>query len=168
MSRLLAAERRPGTQHLVDHVLVADRRASQQDSLLLQGRVKAQVGHHCRHHEIFVQQVAPLEGDRSREENVVAIEAVAPLVDEEAPIRVSVQGRAEVSSAGDHFLGESLHVQRPAILIDVPPVGIASDVLHIGTQSLEGQRSDLGRRSVGAIDHEPQVPRRRRRTAGSQ
>src|SRR5690349_9001944 len=73
VARLLAAERRPHLDHLLEDVLIADRRAQHADAVARQGLLQAQIGHDRGYHDVTGQVSRSLQSARRHQQASVAI-----------------------------------------------------------------------------------------------
>ena len=77
MARLLAAEREAALDHLLHHVLVADRGADHLDAAIAKRDLEPDVAHHRRDHRGARQPAAILEIDRRHQQDGVAVDDLA-------------------------------------------------------------------------------------------
>ena len=97
----------PEPLHLLEHVLVADRRAHHPDALALQRLLEPEVRHHGRDHHIAGRRPAVAQCLRGGEQHRVAVLDRAAAGDEDGAVGVAVEGRAEIRPLRDHFAPEA-------------------------------------------------------------
>ena len=95
MARLLAAERQVAAQHLLHHVLVADRAADHADAGLLQRNLQTDVAHHGGDDRVALQPPLGLHPHRAHQHDGVAVHDLAGRVDEDRAVAVAVEGDAK-------------------------------------------------------------------------
>ena len=131
MPRLLPADAVTELQHLLQHVPVPHGGADQADIVHIAELMEPQVAHNGAHDrppgkQPLVPHVPP--ADRHR---LVAVHHVPLLVDHQAPVRVAVEGDAQVVlPRGDHG-GQALQIGGAALEVDVHAVGLAVDEVRL-------------------------------------
>jgi hypothetical protein len=93
-------------------------------------------------------------GQREDGENLVAVDDVAPGVDGEAPVGVTVERESRIGAVLHHRLLKIAHVRGPAPLVDVVAVGLGVNGQHRGPETVEDVRSDLERRAVRTVEND--------------
>src|ERR1035437_4735402 len=121
VSGLLAAEERARLLHLLDDVAVADGRADEADSPVLQGLLESPVRHDRSHDGLGLPALA-LELRRPEVKNVVAVEERPLVVGDDDPVRVAVERDPERGRSLDHGARHSRGMQgAPPPLLAPPP-----------------------------------------------
>ena len=115
MARLLAAERQAAREHLLHHVLVADRAADQVDARVAQRELEADVAHDGRDDRVALQPAFALQLARAHQQHGVAVDDLAAVVDEDRAIAVAVERDAQLAAALDDGPREPLGMRRSAV-----------------------------------------------------
>ena len=144
MARLLAAEREAALDHLFHHVLVADRGADHLDAAIAKRDLEADVAHHRRDHGGARQPAAILQVDRRHQQDGVAVDDPAGVIDEQRAIAVAVERHAEARLRRHHRLREAVEVRRAAIEVDVAAVGRDADRLDVETRAARNSAGAIG------------------------
>ena len=97
----------------------------------------------------------PVTSDQGHD--LVAVDHLAALVADHHPVRVAVEGYADVGAILLHRPDHGLGVGRPAFFVDIHAVGRNPHRNDLGAEFIEGHRRDLIRCAIGAIDHDPQT-----------
>ena len=153
VARLLAAERQPAIEHLLHHVLVADRRAHQLDAraacsassspmLLITVATIA----------LALQPPFGLQLPAAHQQHGVAVDDLPAVIDEDRAIAVAVERHAHLAAALDHRPRQQLGMRRPALQVDVAAVGLIADHLDVEAHAAEQRRRHRRRRAVRAVD----------------
>src|SRR6185437_16094572 len=129
---LAAEDAAPLTQE-AEHVAVADLGTLELDAALAKGDLEAEVGHHGADHGTPQGAVAlACMGDDEQE--LIAVEDAAEMIDHDEAIAVAVEREAHVSAhAGDREL-QQLGSRGAAAVVDVAPVGRAADGDDLGAE----------------------------------
>jgi hypothetical protein len=152
---LFATEYKSAREHRLHHVLVADGRAQQLQSMLGQRDFEANVAHHGRDDGVPGQLAAPVQVERQDQEHGIAIDDAAAMVDEDGPIAVSIKRNTELTRVGRHRRGQHRGVRRSAREIDVAPIRFVAEGNRDEPQRLEQRHRGRGRRAVGHIHGDP-------------
>ncbi len=162
MARLLAAQRDAALDHLLHHVLVADRTPHEADTRLAARDLEADVAHHGRHDRVAAQPTLALQLARTHQQDGVAVDDLAAVVHEDGAVAVAIEGHAHVAAAFDDGAREPLGMRRSAVAVDVASVGLVRDDDGIEAEAREEPGRHKARRAVGAIDGELEIAERRR------
>ncbi len=152
VARLLAAEREIAFEHLLHHVLVADRGAHQLDAARAQRQLEPDVAHHGRDDGVPFQPTFPLKLPAAHQQHGIAVDNASFVVDKDRAIAVAVEGDAHVASALDHELRKCLGVRRSAVEVDISAIGTVPDDFEVEAKALKQQGRDRRRRAIGAVD----------------
>ena len=157
MAGLLPADAVAELQHLLQHVPVSHRGADQPDVVLVAELVEPQVAHHRAHdgtprQQALVPHIQPAHGH-----GLVAVDDLPPLVDHQAPVRVAVEGDAQVVLPRRDHSGQALQMGGAAAVVDVHTVGLAVDEVRLHLELGEQVRGRGGGGAVGAVDEDPQA-----------
>ena len=109
-------------QHLLHHVLVADRRADQIDAAIAERKFQPDVAHHRGDHRLAGQPAFLAQMIRREQQHGVAVHGLAVAIDEQRAIAVAVERHAQARAAGDDLGLQTLQMRRPAIQVDVAAV----------------------------------------------
>ncbi len=150
MTRLLAAEHPLLPAQGLEHVAVADRSRDHPHAALGHQPMEAEVRHHGDGDDLHA------EREREDREDLIAVHDVAALVDGEHAVAVAVERDAEIERLAPHELLQAGQVGRPAADVDVRPVGLDADRVHLGAELLEEPGRDRGEGAVGAVDADPE------------
>ena len=161
VAALLAAQRSPADLHPLEDVLVADRGPDDLPAGRLHDRLEPAVREH-RYDEAAVGQDAPLEPVQGEDaEDLVAVDDRPGRVDGDEPVRVAIEGEADVGAPRADFGGQRCRGGGAGADVDVHPVRVVVDDLDPGARRREDLRADHAARAVGAVDHDPDVGRDR-------
>ena len=150
---LLAAERDAALEHLLHHVLVANRAANELDAALAQGDLQADVAHHGGDDARCCEARPVVFMCRPHINSTASPSTIAPIsVDEDGAVAVAVEGDADAALPFDHRARQTLGMGRSAIEVDVPAIRCGAQQLDIEAQLAEQARRDRGRRAVGGVD----------------
>ena len=108
VARLLAAQRNAALDHLLHHVLVADRRPHQLDAALPEGELETNVAHHRRHDRAAAQLPAALQILGRDQQDRVAVDHRAMPIDEQGAVAVAVEGNAHACARRLHRVAQRL------------------------------------------------------------
>src|SRR5438876_2656161 len=133
---LLAPEDAAAAAQSLEDVTIADIGCEHSDAALAHQPVEAEVRHHRDRDEL------DLQVESEDRENLVAVDGVAACVDGKHAVAVPVEGDSEVVTSVDDDGLKEREVGRPAADVDVVPVGVGSNRLHLGAQPLERLRRD--------------------------
>ena len=158
MPRLFAAEGRTLTRERFEHVPIAHRGLDHIDATRLHREAKAEVAHHRHRHRVASQYTASVAIDGADGDDVIAVDELTAVVDCEHPVGVAVEGQTEIGFAFDDCSLQIVGIRRPAMVIDIAPVGCVVDDLDVGTDRGQHGRGNLAVGAVGAIDHDPKPP----------
>ena len=157
---LLAAERRAGRQHPLEHVAVADVGHLDRDAVLAPSRGGSR-GSSSRCTTTRVDAAARC-GDRR--DDRVAVHRPAAGVDREAAVGVAVERDARRPRPRSRTRrGDGLEMGRADAGVDVAAVRLGADAARRDAQPLETARRGRVRGAVGAVDAPARRRRRRRR-----
>ena len=87
------------------------------------------------------------------------------MIDRDQPIAVAVEGQPEIGAALDDRVGQGPGVGGAAIGVDVAPVRFGEQHRHVGAATAEQLGGDRTRRTVSAIEDQPQPVERYRELA---
>ena len=105
---------------------------------------------------------------RGQRHQLIAVDNLPAPVDGEHAIAVAVEGEAQGVAAGDHLLGERVHVRGAAPCVDVAPVGGCGDHTHARAEASEDLGRDLVGGAVGAVEQHIEAIEIERGEAGVQ
>jgi hypothetical protein len=148
--RLLAAEEAALAPEGLEHVTVPDVGRDHADAVLGHQLVEGEVRHDGDGDEV------DLAMKREHGEDRVAVDGVPSRVDREHPIAVAVERDAEVGPDARHGVLQRPQVCRARVDVDVRPVRLVADRVHLRAQLLERFRRELRVRAVRAVDDDPQ------------
>ena len=89
--------------------------------------------------------------------DVVAVNLVAMLVDEDAPVGIAIEGDAEIGTMFDDSLRNHLRAGRPAAGVDVRAIRLDPIGKNLGAQFFQNRRGNPVGGSVGAIEDDFQA-----------
>ena len=98
MARLLAADIVAVLAHMLDHVAVADRRALQTETEVLQIALEPEIGHHRGDDAAAGEPPAPQPGLGDDRHQLIAVDHVALLVDDDHAVGVAVERDADIGA----------------------------------------------------------------------
>ena len=152
MARLLAAERQAALQHLLHHVLVADRAAHEADAELPQRDLETDVAHHGRDDGVALQPAFALQLARAHQQHGVA-------VDDAAAWSTKIARSPSPSNATPIWQPRSTTVRascsgcvEPQWRLMLRPSGWLPMTTRLEAQAAEQLRRHRRRRAVRAID----------------
>ena len=154
VARLLAAERQVPLQHLLHHVLVADRGAHQVDAERLQRQLEPDVAHDGRDDRVAAKPPLALQLMAAHQQDRIAVDDLAAMIDEDRAIAVAVEGNAHRAAARHHQLRQLFRMGRSAAEVDVAAVGPIAHDDGLEAEAVEQLRPHRGRRAVGAVEHD--------------
>ncbi len=157
VTRLFAADVEAALAHPLHDVAIADLGALQRQPLGLQAALQSQVGHDGGDEALAVQPSAfgPVQTDQSHD--LVAVDHMALLVADDHPVRVAVQGDADVAAIALDRFRHGLGMGRAALSVDVQAVRLHPDGEDLGAQLVQGRRRHAVARAVGAVDGDAQA-----------
>ena len=155
MAGLLAAQQVSVLAHVLRHILVAHGGLLIADAQLIQGLVEAHVGHDGGDHLALAQLALVLHVLGAEIQDLVAVDHFALLVHREAPVRVPVEGKADVQELLPHQLLELLQMGGAAVHVDVQAVGPVADHIGIGAQGVKHALGHHPGAAVGAVQADP-------------
>ncbi|MOA04094.1 hypothetical protein D3C78_1236280 [compost metagenome] len=138
-------------QQLGHDVTVANLGPHERNVQVLECKLQAQVTHQRTDHPAL--QLAPLvqvPGDD--EQQLVAIDDRAGMIDHQHPVTITVEGNAQVGVTDQHCRLQRLDVGRAAAFVDVQAVRLRMQHRHFGTQLTEHARRDFVGGAMGAVD----------------
>ena len=74
--------------------------------------------------------------------------------DEHGPVRVAVEGDAQVRARGQHLGAKIVQVLGAAAQVDILPVGRAVDAVQLRSQTLQQRGREMRGRTVGCVHHD--------------
>ena len=149
---LLTAEREIPLQHLLHHVLVADRRSHEIDAQRLQRELETDVAHDRRDNRVASEPAFPLKLTSAHQQHSVAVDNMTVMVHEDRAIAVAVECHAHGAAARHDGLGQTFGMRRAAVKVDVAAVGPVPDRNRLEAEAVEQLGGDSRRRPVGAVD----------------
>src|SRR5687767_1042841 len=152
MTRLLSSERQMAFLHFFHDVLVADLRANQIDTELLERELEADVAHHRGYHLVAAQTVFSLHLPRAHQHHVIAVEHAPVSVDQNRAVAVPIERDTQSVTALPDDVSEFFRMRRPYAFIDVAAVGLRAKYGEVEAKLGEECWRDGGHRAVGAID----------------
>src|SRR5439155_22364275 len=105
--------------------------------------VEAVVGHDRDRYAVPAEAIAIAKVQRGQRHQLIAVDNLPAPVDGEHAIAVAVEGEAQGVTAGDHLLGERVHVRGAAPCVDVAPVGTRGDHAYARAEASEDLGGDL-------------------------
>ena len=162
MTRLLPTERQAALGDERGDVLVADRRAQQRDAGLLERQLETDVAHHRRDYGIAFQLTAAFEFLGAHQQDVVAVDQPARVIDQQGAVAVAIEGDPGAEAAVHDRFHQRLGRRRPAAAIDVAAVRSGVEDGHVEAQGPEQPRRRRRRGAVGAVDGDPHARERLR------
>ena len=112
--------------HLLHHVLVADRAAHQLDAAVAQRDLEADVAHHGRDDGVGSEAPFALQLPGAHQQHGIAVDDAALVIDEDRAVAVAVERDAHLAAALDHGAGKRFGMRGAALEIDVAAVGRAA------------------------------------------
>ena len=109
---LLAAEHAAAPQHLLKHILVADRRARHFNAVYGERLFESEVGHDGRDYKIARQFPGAFQAGAREKADRVAIDHLAALGDEERAVGVAIERDAQMRACFGHALLQALEMER--------------------------------------------------------
>ncbi len=146
---------KPALAHGRHHVAVAHRGPVEADALRGQGALQPQVAHHRRHHGVAAQLAVALHAGGAHGHDRVAVHDLPLLVDDDDPVRVAVEGDADLGAALHHLGPGVVGVEGPRLAVDVHAVGTNADGPHLGPELGEDEGRDAVGGAVGRVHHHP-------------
>ena len=156
VAALLAAEGRAGHLHPLEDVLVADRGPDDLATGGLDRGLQAAV-RQDGHDQAAARQLAagqPVEGQDP--EDLVAVDDAPVRIDRDEPVRIAVEGEADVGAVTDDGLRQRGRIGGPATDVDVDPVRIGVDHLDGRAGRLEDGRPERRARAVRPVEDDLQ------------
>ena len=144
---------RAALQHLLHHVLVADRRAHQIDAERLQRQLEADVAHHGRDDRVALQPALALQLAAAHQQHGVAVDDPAALVDEDRAIAVAVERHAHRAAARHDGLAPAARdasIRSRRLMLR--PSGRSPITIVSKPRLSNSSRRHRRRRAVGAVD----------------
>ena len=153
MPRLLAAERQAALRDLLHHVLVADRTADELDAEAAQRNLEADVAHDRRHDRVAAQAAFRLQLPRADQQDRVAVDDPAPVIDEDRAIAVAVERHAQPVARRDTTASTRRSgCVEPQSRLMLRPSGSQPSHVTSNPSSPNSARRHGRRRAVGAVD----------------
>jgi len=122
VARLLAAEHEVVFVERDEHVAVADRRLDDAHAGVTQRMPQPEVRHHRDRDRVVAEQPACVQVERGHHHDLVTVDDLAPFVDHDHAVGVTVEGEAGVETAA-HTRTQFLRVRRTTRFVDVATVG---------------------------------------------
>ena len=158
MPALLAADAAAVLLHILIHIFVAHGGLGVVDAQLVKGLVQAKVGHDGGDHRVG-DQLAPLLHIAAVDiQDVVAGDHVALLVHAQAPVGVTVVGKAHIQTLLDDEFLQALDVGGAGVFVDVQAVGLGVDDVGGGAQRVKHRLGDVPAGAVGAVQADLHAP----------
>ncbi|MCY1392926.1 hypothetical protein D9M71_78100 [compost metagenome] len=151
MARVLPANLPITLQQLGRYVTVANLGAHKRNRQLVQGQLQAQVTHQGTHHAAL-QLATLMQVASDNEQQLVAIDNGAGVIDHQHPVAVAIKGDAQVGMPDQHRSLQGLDMGRTAFFVDVQAIGLSRQYGDIGTQFAEHAGRNFVGRTMGAVD----------------
>ena len=116
--------------------------------------MEADVSHDRRDDRVVGQLALLHHVHRAHDEDVVAVDDLALLVDAEAAVGVAIMRDAEVRAVLEDSLLQGLEMRRAAAVVDVRAIRQRVDDLDIGTEAAQDFRHCLVGSAVGTVEHD--------------
>lgn len=116
--------------------------------------MEADIGHDCRDDRVVGQLAILHHVHRAHDEDVVAVDDLAFLVDAEAAVRIAVVRDAEVRAVLEDGLLQGLEVRRAAAVVDVRAVRQRVNDLDRGAEVAQDLRHRLAGGAIRAVEHD--------------
>ena len=152
MARLLPSKRPAARDQLGQHVPVADRGGGDLHAGRLHRLVEPVVGHHRHRDAVAGQPAGGAEVERGQGDQLVPVHDLTVAVDREHSVPVAVEGEAGVEAPVADPLDQALDVRGADASVDVPPVGLGRDRLHMSAEPAEDLGSHEASGAVGAVE----------------
>ena len=119
--------------------------------------LETHVAHHGRDDRAALQPSLPAQLLGAHQEDRVAVDDRAGMIDEDGAIAVAVEGHAQLTAAAHDMRSQRLRVGRSAEQIDVAAVRFVADDDGADPERLEQPGRDRRRGAVGAVDPQHQT-----------
>src|SRR5690606_11116592 len=139
-----------GPQRLV-HVPVAELGPDEFDACIEQGMLEPEIAHYRAHYRTL-EAAFFLAGARQDEEQLVAIDDIADLVDHHDAIAVAIERDTHMCLDCGHGLLQQRRIRRAATGVDIRAVWRTAYRDYLGTEFTQRTGPDLVTRSIGAVE----------------
>src|SRR5690606_35995426 len=141
-----------GGPHLLEHVPVADLGPDEFDACIEQGMLEPEIAHYRAHYRTL-EAAFFLAGARQDEEQLVAIDDIADLVDHHDAIAVAIERDTHMCLDCGHGLLQQRRIRRAATGVDIRAVWRTAYRDYLGTEFTQRTGPDLVTRSIGAVEN---------------
>ena len=141
--------------HFLEHMMVTNWRAQQNQSDFTQPTLKPQIAHDGSDKAGLGEPpvLSPALGDNGQK--LVAVDQVTVLVHHDHSVGVAVERDPGIGTHRAYFRHQGLRRGRAAVTVDVEPVRLDADGDDLGAKLPQGFGHDAVGRPVGAVDNEP-------------
>ena len=157
MPRLLAANRVPARDHLLEHVPVPDLGSDERDAGIFKRPGQADVGHHRTHNRLPGKLPLSLIVSPAQSQNEIAVKDSASSADRNHPVGISVETEAYVKARLSHLCRESAGIECSTAQVDIPSIRLVADRTNLRPQPQEDLGRDTTGGTVGRIDADLQT-----------
>ena len=151
MTGLLATQAAAIAHHVLIDVLIAHCGLCIVDAQLVEGFVKAEIGHHRGDHRVVQEFAALLHMLTINIKDMVAGEHIALFIHAEAAVTVAVEGKAHIQALFHHKFPEAFNMGGAGVFVDVAAIRFRVDHIGLGSQSIKHAFCHVPGRTVGAI-----------------